>query len=518
MIKIKKKEHGSLRIQMTFLFILVIIVIAGLIILANTFWLQDYYQKTKMKQLTQVYDQIENLMNEYDVTSYEFDVEFEKICTNNNLSVLVVDKSLETVKSSMNDSNKQVAYRLYSYIFMGDPNFLFKKREGPGESEDVIEDYSTTIQDRRLLVAEKYEIHVNTDPRMQNDYMELMGSIQDDYMLIIRTSIEGIRLNAEVGNRYILYLVISVLSVGIVLIIFITRRITKPILALAAISGKMSELDFTAKYTGSDDNEIGYLGKHMNDLSLTLEKTISELKQANNQLQLDLEQREKLDNMRSEFISNVSHELKTPIALVQGYAEGLKDIVREDPDSVDYYCEVIMDESAKMNRMVKSLLELNHLENGEDITLERFDVAVLVRNYVANSKIMLEQNDISLEINGEESLYVWGDEYKIEEVFMNFFSNALNHVDDKKKIIINIEKLEKVARITVFNSGRPIPERECNRIWDKFYKVDKARSREYGGSGIGLSIVKAIMTAHHQNFGVLNQSEGVSFYFELDCN
>lgn len=511
----KKKKYGSIRIQMAVTFIMVIFTMGILIILANFLWLQKFYQKNKMNEVIKAYDQIELLFSEYDINSFEFELEFEKICTTNNLSVLVVDKSLDTIISSMNESSKQVAYRLYSYIFTGDPNFLFKDSyiSEQEENNNLVDD----IVDKKLLENNKYQIRVNTDPRMHNDYMELLGSIQEDYMLIMRTPVEGIRISAKVGNNYVVFVLLFMLAVGVVLVIFVTRRITKPILALANISEKMTMLDFTAKYEGNDRNEIGFLGEHMNELSKALEKNISELKSANNTLKTDLKQREELDKVRSEFVSNVSHELKTPIALVQGYAEGLKDIVRDDPQEVDYYCEVIIDEAAKMNRMVKNLIELNQLELGNDIHMERFDVAELIKNYISSSKLIIQQSEVKLIVKGEEKLYVWGDEFKIEEVFMNYFSNALHYVDENKAIEINIKKNGDKARIEVYNSGANIEEEECIHIWDKFYKIDKARSREYGGSGIGLSIVKAIMEAHHQKYGVENKNNGVSFYFELDC-
>ena len=135
---------------------------------------------------------------------------------------------------------------------------------------------------------------------------------------------------------------------------------------LVRISGKMIQLDFDAKYTGNSKTEIALLGKNINELSETLENTISELKSANNELKRDIERKNKIDEMRIEFLSNVSHELKTPIALIQGYAEGLKEGISEDEESKDFYCEVIMDEAAKMNNMVKKLLTLNQLEFGND--------------------------------------------------------------------------------------------------------------------------------------------------------
>lgn len=259
------------------------------------------------------------------------------------------------------------------------------------------------------------------------------------------------------------------------------------------------------------------MGNNMNQMSDRLEETISELKTANNELQKDIAKKEQIDEMRKEFLSNVSHELKTPIALILGYAEGLKEDINEDPESRDFYCDVIMDEAEKMNMMVKKLLTLNQLEFGNDVvTMERFDIVELIRNYLQSASILIQQSEAQITFVQEEQVFVWGDEFKIEEVFMNFFSNAVNHCEGEKIIDVKMEQKDGRVRVSVFNTGKPIPEDSIGHIWEKFYKVDKARTREYGGSGVGLSIVKAIMDSMNQPYGVINYTNGVEFWFELE--
>ena len=279
----------------------------------------------------------------------------------------------------------------------------------------------------------------------------------------------------------------------------------------------MVHLDFDAKYAGRAKNEIGLLGENINKLSESLEKAISDLKTANNELQRDIEKKEKIDEMRKAFLANVSHELKTPIALIQGYAEGLSEGMVEDEESRDFYCGVIVDEASKMNRMVQKLLTLNQLEFGNDVTtMERFDITELVKNYIQSAAILTKQNEIQVILEETPSIFVWGDEYKTEEVFMNYFSNAVNHCSGEKKIVVTLERHENLVRVSVFNTGQPIPEESIPHLWEKFYKVDKARTREYGGSGVGLSIVKAIMDSMNHAYGMENYKNGVLFWFELE--
>ena len=279
------------------------------------------------------------------------------------------------------------------------------------------------------------------------------------------------------------------------------------------IAKRMSNLDFNAKYKVESNDEIGELGRSINLLSEKLEDTISELKSANNQLQTDIEQKVHVDEMRKEFLSHVSHELKTPIALIQGYAEGLKENISDDPESKDFYCEVIMDEADRMNTMVKKLLALNELEFGMDkINFERFDIVELMKNVNASSNILLQQNEIDFCFDIESPVFVWADEFLIEEVYRNYLTNAIHYATNNKKVCVTTEQRENVLRINVFNEGDEIPDEELEKIWIKFYKVDKARTREYGGSGIGLSIVAATMKLHGRKYGVYNTENGAVSY------
>lgn len=345
----------------------------------------------------------------------------------------------------------------------------------------------------------------------------MYGRLNAGISFIMCTPVESIRESVKVANRFLAYIGMIATLAGGIIIWLVSGKITNPILELNSISEKMVNLDFEAKYRGGARNEIDLLGENINKLSQSLEHSIAELKTANNELQKDIEKKEQMDEMRKEFLANVSHELKTPIALIQGYAEGLSEGINDDPESRGFYCDVIVDEAAKMNHMVQKLLTLNQLEFGNDVVnMERFDLTALVRNYVQSASILTKQNGIEVRLKEEGPLYVWGDEFKAEEVLMNYFSNAVNHCSKEKIIVISLERREDNIRIGVFNTGEPIPEEAMPHLWEKFYKVDKARTREYGGSGVGLSIVKAIMESMNRAYGAENYTNGVLFWFELE--
>lgn len=469
--------------------------VAGMILLClilNTTLLGKYYIDKKKKALVRAYVSINEASREGDINTETYDIELQKIREKYNIHVLVVDSDSQVIKFSMNDP-ETVLKQLLDHIFLG------------------------VNEENLLLNTEDYKMQVITDYRTQTEYIEMWGMLDNGYLFMLRSALEGIQESVSISNRFLTYVGLVAILISALLVLWLSNRFTKPILELAKISERMKHLDFEAKYTGDDKTEIAVLGNNINELSEALEETISELKTANNELLKDIERKDKVDEMRREFLSNVSHELKTPIALIQGYAEGLKEGINDDAESREFYCDVIMDEAARMNTMVKKLLTLNQLESGNEVvSMERFDVTALIKNYMLSCDILLKQKEISVRMEDYGPAYVWGDEFKIEEVFANYFTNAINHASGDKVIDIKIQKMEQCVRISVFNTGEPIPSESVEHLWEKFYKVDKARTREYGGSGIGLSIVKAIMESMNQEYGVVNYDNGVEFWFALD--
>ena len=370
---------------------------------------------------------------------------------------------------------------------------------------------------KTISTSDSYSIYSQKNIMYGSDYIDLYGKTSAGYTIFLRTNYASIEESATIANRFLLYVGIIIITLGSVGMYYLSRRFTKPILELSEISEKMSEMNFDVKYKVTTNDEIATLGQSMNRLAENLEKNIRELKMANNELALDNERKTAVDEMRKEFLSNVTHELKTPIALIQGYAEGLVDDVNDDPEGRKYYADVIVDEAKKMNVMVKKLLSLNQLEFGKaQIDLERFDIVAVIKSVLRASEIMISQKGIKVIFEEKNPIYVWADEYMMEEVITNYVSNAINHIDGKKIIEIKLIKYSEVLRVAVYNTGELIPEESLDKVWVKFYKVDKARTREYGGSGIGLSIVKAIMEAHNKKYGVANHENGVEFWFEID--
>lgn len=490
-----RTKNGSLTREIA---VIMTAMVAGTVLLCwllNTVFLERYYVLNKQNTLLSGFKTIDAAIASGEFYSLAFDVEFDNLCANGNIAVMIISSDRTIVRSSVYDTQR---------VQMEFMDILFGVRQ---------EDASILLQE------DNFAIQRQNVKRLDSEYLVLYGALSNGNQILMRTPLESIRESVKISNQFLTYIGVFAVIVSTMVLIILLRKVTTPLLELTNISKRMTELDFEAKYIprGGRRNEIDELGEHMNGLSRTLEKTISELKSANNQLLIDIEKKTQIDEMRKEFLSNVSHELKTPLALIQGYAEGLRECIHDDAESRNFYCEVIMDEADKMNQMVKKLLTLNQLESGnEAVSMEHFNLTELISGVLHSAEILLSQNGIALSFDPQETVYAWADEFKVEEVVTNYLSNAIHHAEGEKRIEIRCIRRAECVRVSVFNTGKQIPEADLDNIWIKFYKVDKARTREYGGSGIGLSIVKAIMESFHQECGVSNHENGVEFWFELD--
>lgn len=540
----------SIKFKITLLLVVTVTCLVAMLIGFNSFFSEKVYMNRKQKSMVSSYENVNDIMQKYTDSQIDKDTmcaDMENISTAKGISVLVVDSSWCTIYVSTQGDDSMIE-RLRMSIFNGDifknsgtsekapepknpaddsvtdnPADADDKKDHKKRFDDIIDMSGTSLVENRTIISsnDKYTLQKVYDERLGDYYLEIWGTLDNGYSIILRTPIQGIKDNVNISTTLIKYVGGAILIVGIISAFVVSTYITRPIKQLSDIAERMSEMDFDVMYEGSDKGEIGLLGKSMNNMSEKLEHNIAELKKANLELKKDIDKKEKLEIMRTDFLSNVSHELKTPIALIQGYAEGLKEGITDDPESMGFYCDVIMDEANKMNTMVKRLLTLNQIEFGNDEPdMERFNINELIASVVDANAIRAGQKNMSIVFNNRnEQNFVWADEYKTEEVLTNYISNALNHCDGKQAIEVRTSKSEDGATltVTVYNSGRNIAEEDLERIWEKFYKTDKARTREYGGNGIGLSIVKAIMESMGQEYGVRNVSDGVEFWFTLDC-
>ena len=440
---------------------------------------------------------------------------YEKIAseTENRAGIIKNLSQIENIEIELTDENNKM-------LLSTKDDFIKEFASIPSVNYEV--KYSIFNQDEVVYNKDGVMICKIIDKVTGVNVLLLKGKIENQNIYMIKP-ISIIEESIKISNRSIWTIALFSVTLSAIVVMLITIKFAKPISELNELAKGMSNLDFSKKYTmHNTDDELNQLGNSINMLSSTLEQKIKELEKHNMQLERDIEEKSKIDEMRKQFISDVSHELKTPIALIQGYAEGLIENVNTDEESKNFYAEVIMDESNKMDGLVKKLLELMKLEN-EDSKFNdaKFDIVEVINDTIKKNNIQLEENKIKVIFNKKKPVMVYADEFYIEEVISNYFTNAMKNIkekDGKKEIQIKVCDSENSNKflVSVFNTGDNIPNENIEKIWNRFYKVDKSRNREKGGHGIGLSLVKAIMTRYKSNYGVNNLENGVEFYFEID--
>ena len=492
-----KEALKSIRVKLFITLSLVILLIILFLILVNNFIFGQFYLYTKTRGLKEVYQVINNYYNSGEQGN--IGPQLEKIAIKNNFDILI-----------KNDQNVN--------IYTSNKDFF-------STLDQINEITNSLYTDSGQIIEEKNNYIIKQIKDNENDvtYILLTATLDNGYLLYVRLPVTLIQESVRISNNFLYLMAAFAILIAAVIVTYVSKRFTEPIMELDKIAKKMSNLDFSHKYkiTNAGD-EINNLGKSINVMSDKLEKTIKQLRRTNIELERDIEEKSKIDEMRKSFISDVSHELKTPIALIQGYSEGLLENVNNDEESKKFYAEVILDETNKMDKLVKQLLELMKLEYGKrEFDNTKFNIVELEKEVVRKSQLMLEEKQVEVQFKTPEEINVLADDFYIEQVITNYLTNAIKHVKEVngEKYIqienaINIEKNK--VRIKIFNTGDIIEEEQLTRIWNRFYKIDKSRNRNEGGTGIGLSFVKAIMNNYGNSYGVINHDNGVEFYIELD--
>ncbi len=338
-----------------------------------------------------------------------------------------------------------------------------------------------------------------------------------EYVFAI-SSLQPVGEAVDAMKEYYLYAFVGAVLLMAAMALIFSRNISRPLLKMNRVAAKMANLDFSESCAVKSSDELGSLALSLNRLSMNLSGSLSELKAANEQLQLDIEKERSLETMRKEFVSSVSHEFKTPLGIIKGFAEGFKDNIAENKK--EYYIDVILDEVEKMDELVMDLLDLARLESRVyELNAENFSAADLIDEVGSRLNKSMEEKHIELELEiGESDLGVLADRRRIEQVMTNILSNAIRHTDNNGSIAIVAKKKENEICVSVENTGSHIGEEDLDKIWDRFYRAEKSRDRKTGGTGLGLSIVKNILELHHSKYGVENTGKGVKFYFSLPAN
>ena len=328
------------------------------------------------------------------------------------------------------------------------------------------------------------------------------------------TSLQPVNEALFVLKGFYFYAFVIGLLLIIIISFYFSKVITKPLLKINKATNKLAQLDFSEKIDVRSNDEIGEISKSINSLSTRLENTISDLKTANKKLLDDIEKEKQLETIRKEFISGVSHELKTPLSVIQSYAEGIKDGLNQSKN--DYYITVILEETNRMNELVKDMLDLSKMQSGTyHLQNKPYEIVRCVETVCDLMFGPKSENPIyQINVQIPPHTLVEGEFRRIQQVLINILSNAIKYSEIEKKITITISKKEEIE-VSIYNEGTHIPEDQIEKIWDRFYRIDQSRTRESGGTGLGLAIVKTILDLHKSTITVKNIEKGVEFLFTL---
>ena len=322
----------SMKTRLVAIFVVTIVIIIGVISLANVVLLPYFYQSNKVGQMQGVYSRVVDICKNVDwnkMDSEQKDTIYDKLdqlSSNTNMSIYLVQIRVYQGSGDIAE---------LAYVYPSDSERLQQVTKNQLDKYVKSIYFGQKLDDNCKIITQtaNYSMYNVYDTRVDSNFLELTGKMPDNYWIYLRSNYQSIQESAGVSNQFMLYVGMIVMIAGVFIMYFVSNQYTKPILRLAAHAKNMQKLDFSTRYKDNRDDEIGVLGNSMNALSDRLEKTISELKTANNELKLDLQRRSEQEQMRQEFLANVSHELKTPIALIQGYAEGLQENINDDAES-----------------------------------------------------------------------------------------------------------------------------------------------------------------------------------------
>lgn len=388
-------------------------------------------------------------------------------------------------------------------------DFRDEPQQGPGGfkmiHEIMKEKSSKTLSDGTVILTAVSAI-------TGDEYLVCRRISEDGIITELRTKTSILENSASVAGEFMTIVAALCFAISLIWVFMFAKKFASPIAEMNEITKSMARLDFSRKVKVTRQDELGQLGESVNVLSNRLDEALTELRDANARLRDEIELERQLDVMRRGFVANVSHELKTPLAIIGGYAEGLK--LGVNGEAREEYCDTIIDETERMNRLVLSLLELSKYEGAQMPTSPaEFDISVMAKDML--ERIFRGKEEVTLSCEIPEGTAVFADAVQTEQILKSYLENAAAHVKNGGIVRIFCEEAEDGFKVCVFNSGEHIDPELMPQIWQSFFRGDKAHSRSEGRFGLGLSIVAAIVKAQGETCGVDNVEDGVCFWFTV---
>lgn len=462
--------------------VILLTLLIGSMILVNSIFLEKYYIfKTK----TTFVNEYEVLLEEYEALS---DRDFLSILKKRNsytgYKYLVVNEKYDVLLSSAPEF--QIGNRINL------PKFLKK--------------FLITNQKELSKGRIFYEALQSDDSQYD---IALAAKLRRDYFLLITQPVQQISDNVAIANDFIIMIGIGILIIGVLIAYFMSRRIVRPLLEITKITSKIAHLDFSKRYHGTLKDEVGILGQSINKISEKLHSTISDLNQANANLQGELQ-------LQKRFLASVSHEFKSPVGLIRGYTESLQLGMAKNKEEAEEFTSIILKETDRLSRLINDIIFLMHMDSGIfQINRKEFNLALSIQDVINKHSQMPRKKSLQFRIEIPSKLQVCGDEGRIIQVLENLISNGTRHVNLRGILQITAKEQNGLVKVEVYNSGDPIPEEHLPHLFNAFYCAQYSRSRNKSGAGLGLSIVNSIIKKHNGECDVYNKEDGVVFWFTL---
>ncbi len=452
-----KLNKNSLKSHIWLYLIIFTLMIVLFLWLFQVIFINKYYELSKTDQIKKTTLEI--------IRNYDEDVDYlDKISYEDNVCIEIV-KNRMTIYSS-NESNRGCLISNYQYkndFFDSDVNEKTYKLINP------------LFDTKTLIYAKKYN---------------------DDITIFVNASLEPLDNTISILSNQLIIVTIIVSLLAFVIGYFISKRISKPIEKMNKNALKLANGNYNFNFdNNSKISEIDELADTLNYAKNELEHT---------------------DELRRDLLANVSHDLKTPLTMIKGYAEMIRDLNYDNEEKRNANLNVIIEESERLNVLVEDILTLSKIQANKDtINKEEFDLVALINNIIKRYSIYKETEGYIFELNMPDEVIINADKKKIEQVIYNLINNAINYTGEDNKVIINVIKGKKI-RVEIKDTGKGIKKEDLPHIWEKYYHSKKKHKRNVIGTGIGLSIVKTILESHNFKYGVISKlNKGTTFYFEI---
>ncbi|MBQ2897645.1 MAG: HAMP domain-containing histidine kinase [Clostridia bacterium] len=409
------------------------------------------------------------------------------------------DKIIELSRKTDNfveiyDHDKNLIYSPFMYV---SHNGLFGRRIS---ANDAVTTYAmpSVIQSMEDNGQKSHTLKLQSPKNGDVATIVLINTVEKNgakFYVASRSSLLPLQDTRLIFQRFYMIIILVLLITSLILSFFFAEFVTKPITRISHAAKQVAAGNYNIILppTGHKD-EMGMLTDDFNHMTKEIAK---------------------VDSIRKDLLANVSHELKTPLTMIRGYAETIKDLTGENKEKREKQLDIIIDESERLSDLITNVLDLSQLQaNKIEFENQRFNLSNLIKGLMPRYDIFRDEG-YEIETNISPEIYSSGDFARIEQVVCNLIDNAINHSDLSAPITVRLEKKD-CAYFSVTNFGEVIDEENINHIWDRYYRIDKSGKRRITGTGIGLSIVKEILTAHGFEFGVTSTKDlGTTFWIEF---